>query len=116
MVGWDYPDDYAAFFEQDDATGYLYVANKKKILFDLHIYNRETQIPEVKKKDVEIVRSDDGSKFGVVIWKEIRGIIDVSNGASFKDNHGIQDTRWLSGFDYEFRPDTEGNRRAFICL
>jgi hypothetical protein len=114
MVGWTYHDGYSAYFEQDDATGWFYVSKNRTVILALHIYNRSTQMLEVREKDVEVIRSNDGNKVGVVIWKELRGIIDISESKSFKDNRGIRDEKWLKGFDYDLRPDTQGQSRAFV--
>ena len=39
IVAWK--QDAFFFFEQDDATRYLYIGNQNGILHDLHIYNRQ---------------------------------------------------------------------------
>ena len=114
IVGCDYEDGFSAFFEQDDATGYLYAVKDKKVFQHLHIYNRATQVPEVKEDDVQIIRTDDGRRVAVAIWRELRGIIDVSSGETFKDSKGIVEESWLIGFDYEFKKDTSGITRAFV--
>jgi hypothetical protein len=111
MVGWTYQDGYSAYFEQDGATGWFYISKNRTVIFALHIYNRSTQVPEVREQDVEVIRSKDGNKVGVVIWKELRGIIDIRESKSFKDNRGIRDEEWLKGFDYDLRPDTQGQSR-----
>ena len=114
VIGWDYPDGYSAFFEQDDATGYLYAMKDGVIFQHLHIYNRETQQPAIKEEDVSVIRSHDGSKVGVVIWKELRGIIKLGTAETRKDNRGITNEEWLDGFNYELASDSEGVKRAFI--
>ena len=114
ILGWDYDDGYSAVFEQDDATGYLYAKKNGEIFQYLHIYNRKTQDPQIKEEDVRVIRSDDGSKIGVVIWKELRGVIELNTAETFKDNRGINDEKWLEGFDYLLRADSGGVIRAFL--
>lgn len=64
VIGWNFPDGYSAFFEQDDATGYLYALKDGAIFQHSHIYNRRTQDPPVKEADVLVIRSNDDSKVG----------------------------------------------------
>jgi hypothetical protein len=114
VVGWDYPDGYSAAFEQDDATGYFYALKDETIFQHLHIYNRQTQEPPIKEEHVAVIRSEDGSKVGVVIWRELRGIIKLETSETFKDNAGITEEEWLRGFNYQLRSDDRGVMRAFV--
>lgn len=114
VIGWNFLDGYSAFFEQDDATGYLYALKDGAIFQHLHIYNRGTQDPPVKEADVLVIRSNDDSKVGVVIWEELRGIIRLKTAETFKDNRGITDQEWLAGFAHKLVSDSNGVRRAFI--
>lgn len=114
IVGWNYADGYSAFFEQDDATGYLYVSKDGTIFQHMHIYNRTVQRVQVHEADVAVLRSQNGSKIGVAIWRELRGIIRLETKETFKQNEGITDKLWLSGFEYVLRHDSQGVTRAFI--
>ena len=95
-------DGYSAFFEQDDATGYLYLADREKILYALHIYNRKPSV-EVREGDVDVVWSKAGDKCGVVIHRKLCGVIskqgDLFRPANVLDTDGIADPKWASGFD-----------------
>src|SRR4051812_13193995 len=97
LVGWDYPDGFSAFFGEDDETGYLYVGKGKKIIEHLQIYNVGNNERDIREQDVQVIRSKDGNKFGVVIWKELRGVIDIKNKSAHKDTRGIADPDWLKG-------------------
>ena len=68
---------YDAFFEQDDATGYLYLSDKTGVLYDLHIYNRTPSF-SVEEKDVEVIWTDSGDRCGVVILGKLRGVIGIN--------------------------------------
>src|SRR5579864_3411015 len=74
------PDDYAAFFEDDGETGYLYISDRrlKKIVKHLQIYSKAQISPE--EHDVSVVWSSDGTKCGVIIFNGMRGIIDLEKG------------------------------------
>ena len=99
------PEEYAAFFEDDGETGYLYVSDRRKaeIVQHLQIY-KTSQALGVEEKDVSVVWSRDGSKCGVLIWGGMRGIIDVVNkreGRILVENRTtppINDPEWLNGF------------------
>jgi hypothetical protein len=93
---------YRAFFEQDDATGYLYLGNSKKILHALHIYNRKPEL-NVSEEDVEVIWTDSGERCGVKIFGKLRGVIGI-NGDMYRPAHvmesdGIAEAQWRSGFD-----------------
>jgi len=93
---------YSAFFEQDDRTGYLYISCEGKVLFDLHIYNRDSN-PVVKEEDVDVVWSKDGSRCGVKIFGKLHGVIGI-NGDMHRPEYtmlgdGITKPEWLKGFD-----------------
>jgi hypothetical protein len=59
IVGWEL-NGCRAIFEQDDATGYLYLANSEKILHALHVYNRKPAL-NVAEQDVEVIWTDSGA-------------------------------------------------------
>lgn len=98
------PSGLACVFEDDGETGYLYLydPNGRGVLQDLQIYNRSNEL-NVAEDNVEVVWSSDGSKCGVLIWNEMRGIIDLkrSGKASAKlesrDSPPITDAEWLKG-------------------
>jgi hypothetical protein len=100
------PNEYACFFEDDGVTGYLYLSDRSKgeIIKHLQIYANSAQL-NVTENDVRVVWSRDGSKCGVRIWGEMRGIIDIRNGVegrAFLENRSsppIRDRDWLNGFD-----------------
>ena len=95
-------DGYDAVFEQDDATGYLYLSDKTRILYHLHIYNRKPSFT-VAEKDVQVIWSDSGDRCGVVIFGKLRGVIgvngDMCRPAYVMDSDGIDKPEWLRGFD-----------------
>ena len=102
------PGAISAFFEDDGRTGYLYIydGNQDKIVNALHIYNRSPTV-NVQQDDVFITWSTDLNKCGVVVWDDMRGVIDIRTGESasipLKDRstRGVTDTRWLEGFEQE---------------
>lgn len=99
ITGWKLG-GYSAFFEQDDATGYLYLSNNKKILYDLHIYNRSPEFT-VAEKDVEVVWSEAGDRCGVYIFGRLRGVIgtngDLHRPAYVMRGKGITKREWTRG-------------------
>lgn len=100
------PDGVFGVFEDDGDTGYLYVyePNKSSILQNLHIYNRSTEV-DVQEKDVFVIWSADETKCGVVVWGQMRGIINLAGGRSFRmplrsrGSPGVTDAEWLKGFE-----------------
>ena len=93
---------YDAFFEQDDATGYLYLSDKTGVLYDLHIYNRNPSF-SVAEKDVQVIWTDSGERCGAVIFGKLREIIGL-NGDKYRpayvmESDGILKAEWLRGFD-----------------
>ena len=94
---------YRAFFEQDDATGYLYLADARKVLLDLHIYNRKSSL-NVCEEDVEVIWSESGVRCGVLIRGKLCGVIglngDLCRPAHVLDSEGITDPKWTIGFDF----------------
>jgi hypothetical protein len=96
----------AVVFEDDGETGYLYLFSAKAegITKHLHIYDRSAQL-RVSADDVDVVWSTDESKCAVVIWGQIRGIIDLrlnkEGRVLLKDpsTPGVNDRSWLKGFE-----------------
>ena len=87
---------YGAFFEQDDATGYLYLSDKTGILYHLHIYNRKPSFT-VTEKDVQVIWTDSVDRCGVVIFEKLRGVIGL-NGDKYRpayvlESNGIADPK-----------------------
>ena len=100
ITGWKLG-GYGAFFEQDDATGYLYLSDGEKILFHLHIYNRSEKFT-VAGSDVNVVWNDVGNRCGVFIFGKLRGVIgmngDLCRPACVMKGEGITDPQWTRGF------------------
>jgi hypothetical protein len=100
IVGWELG-GYRAIFEQDDATGYLYLANSEKILHALHIYSRKPAL-NVAEQDVEVIWTDSGDRCGVKIFGKLRGVIgingDIYRPANVMDSDGIVEAKWWRGF------------------
>lgn len=95
-------DGYDAFFEQDDATGYLYLSDQTGILHHLHIYNRKPSFT-VTEKDVQVIWTDRGDRCGVVIFGKLRGVIGI-NGDMYRpayvmESDGVEKPEWRRGFD-----------------
>ena len=92
---------YDAFFEQDDATGYLYLLDKTGVLYDLHIYNRKPSF-SVSEKDVQVIWTDSGDRCGVLIFGKLRGVIgingDLYRPAYVMESDGIAKPEWRRGF------------------
>jgi hypothetical protein len=101
IVGWDL-NGYRAFFEQDDATGYLYLADSEKVLFALHIYNRTPSL-SVNEEDVQVLWTGSGDRCGVMIFGKLRGVIgvngDMHRPAYVMEWDGIVKSEWRRGFD-----------------
>lgn len=78
------------FFEDDGETGYFYFyePDGAGIVDYLHICNYPKK-KGIKKRDVEVVWSKDGSKCGVKVWGKFYGIFDLER--SQKIGHIIQD-------------------------
>jgi hypothetical protein len=93
---------YSAFFEQDDATGYLYLSNAEGVLHALHIYNRKPSL-KVCEEDVEVIWTDSGERCGVLIHGKLCGVIglngDLCRPANVLESNGITDPKWTIGFD-----------------
>jgi hypothetical protein len=90
------------FFEQDDATGYLYVGTLDAIAHALHIYNRKSEL-RVKDGDVEVVLNDDQTRCGVLIFGKLRGVLgfngDAYRPANVMEGDGVTDPNWTKGFE-----------------
>ena len=66
-----------AFFEQDEATGYLYLAEPDyKIRYHLHIYNRSKLT--VTEDQVRVLWNSDQSRCGVYVAGKLRGVIGAN--------------------------------------
>lgn len=63
---------YTAFFEQDDATGYFYLADASGVLYALHIYNCKPSIG-IREEDVRVIWTEHGERCGVVIHEKLCG-------------------------------------------
>jgi hypothetical protein len=95
-----------AFFEHDGLTGYLYVLDltADEVTQYLQVYTCAAAEFEVREPEVQVVWSADSTKCGVVIWGEMRGIIDLAKNltgrafVSSRHSPGINDTEWLRGF------------------
>jgi len=94
-------------FEDDGDTGYLYLYKPEGegIIDHLHIYsNPEKRGLNIKKKDVEVVWSDDKTKCGVKVWGRLFGIFDLASNQKVsvsiqeRDTQPIQDPQLLKGF------------------
>lgn len=102
------PGSLVAFFEDDGATGYLYLFDDAKgaIIRALWVYNRSPTW-EIVEDDVFITWSTDLTKCGVVIWQQMRAVMDVTTGAEHavpitsRDTPGLTEARWLDGFERE---------------
>ena len=92
-------------FEDDGNTGYLYLyePNGRGVVRHLHIYDKSPRL-NVTEDDVVVVWSQDRSKFGVLIWGRMRGIIDIASGREGRvwlenrETPGISDEEWMRGF------------------
>ena len=93
---------YRGFFEQDDATGYLYLADSEKVLFGLHIYNRKASI-NVREEDVQVIWTESGQRCGVLIRGKLCGVIGINGDqcrpAYVLESSGITDPKWTTGFN-----------------
>ena len=93
---------YRTFFEQDDATGYLYLADAEKVLLDLHIYNRKPSLL-IREDEVEVIWAEGGERCGVLICGKLCGVIglngDLCRPAHVLGSEGITDPKWTIGFD-----------------
>lgn len=109
----DGPEDFAAFFEDDGETGYLYISDRrlKKIVKHLQVYNNAKAI-NPQERDISVVWSADGKKCGVIIFGGMRGIIDLGRGiegrSEMRDrlSSPIEDPTWLRGFEQYLRGGT----------
>lgn len=102
------PDGLFGVFEDDGTTGYLYIFDtaREKIATALHIYNR-TPALDVRENDMFVTWSSDCTKCGIVIWGDMRGVIDVKRGVSSsvplrdRSTPGLRDPALLDGFARE---------------
>jgi hypothetical protein len=96
----------AAVFEDEGETGYLYVYSlgAAAVQRHVHIYDRSDAL-QVAKDSVDVLWSTDESKCAVIIWGQLRGIIDLrmrTEGRAWlenRDSPGISDPKWLRGFE-----------------
>jgi hypothetical protein len=92
-------------FEDDGETGYLYLYEPggREVFRHVHVYDRTPDLP-IKPTDVSVIWSEDLTKCGVMIWNQIRGIIDLQGGREGRvwlenrDTPGIAESEWLRGF------------------
>ena len=70
----------------------------------LHIYDRNAQL-RVPADEVDVLWSTDESKCAVVIWGQVRGIIDLRSNKEGRvllkspSTPGVSDPTWLKGFE-----------------
>jgi hypothetical protein len=99
------PNKTFAVFEDDGDSGYLYLfsATDQTVLRILHVYDRSPRLT-VASENVQVMWAAGKTKCGVVIWGEMRGIIDLAHGKEGRvwmedrDTPGIDDRDWLQGF------------------
>jgi Uncharacterized protein conserved in bacteria (DUF2251) len=103
IVGEISPEGLVAFFEQDDATGYLYLADPDyKIREALHVYKRSNF--SVREEQVQVIWSISGNKCGVLIAGLLRAVIGT-NGDQYRppmlslDSEGVGKSEWTEGFE-----------------
>ncbi len=96
------PQGLVAVFEQDDATGYLYLTEANyKVRHALHVYNREKL--SVREQDVRVIWSATGLRCGVVIGGKLRAVIGA-NGDLYRPpmtsmhSTPVEKEEWLEGF------------------
>lgn len=99
------PDGLYGVFEDDGETGYLYLYEPggREVFRHLHIYDRVPNLT-VREQDVCVIWSEDLTKVGVLIWKKMRGIINLATDQEGRiwlenrDTPGIDDSKWMGGF------------------
>jgi hypothetical protein len=93
------------FFEDDGDTGYFYYhePDGAGIIDHLHIYSHPMELG-TRKRDVQVVWSNDLTKCGVKIWGSFYGIFDLASSTKMgilvknKNTKSITDPRLLNGF------------------
>jgi hypothetical protein len=107
------PSGHIAYFEQDDATGYLYICESDyKVLHDLHIYNRARGI-HLCDKSVKVVWDKTSTRAGVLIGGVLRGVLGL-NGDLYRppmismESPGVEKPEWTRGFESAL---TDHNRK-----
>jgi len=105
IVGKIGPRGLIAVFEQDDATGFLYLTEENyKVREALHVFNRSKL--SVKEDDVRVVWNKSGDRCGVMIGGKLRAVIEV-NGDRYRPvmeslcSKPITEREWLTGFPPE---------------
>jgi uncharacterized protein DUF2251 len=99
------PGNLFGVFEDDGATGYLYLYDsvERDVLRHLHIYDGSKRLGAAHE-DVSVVWDGSNQKCGVAIWGKMRGVVDFEKGTegrvwlTDRDTPGIGDREWLSGF------------------
>lgn len=117
VVGSFAPSGHIAHFEQDDATGYLYVCEGDyKVLHALHIYNRSRRI-HLREEQVKVVWDKTGTRAGVFIEGVLRGILGL-NGDAYRPpmtsmrSPGVAKAEWISGFESFLEPTRHRQRKS----
>lgn len=117
VVGSFTPSGHIAYFEQDDATGYLYVCEGDyKVLYALHIYNRSRGI-HLREKSVRVAWDKTGTRAGVLIGGVLRGVLGL-NGDAYRppmislDSSGVEKAEWIRGFESVLRAPRKHTGRA----
>lgn len=70
---------------------------------DIFIYDRVPNLT-VREQDVCVIWSEDLTKVGVLIWKKMRGIINLATDQEGRiwlenrDTPGIDDSKWMGRF------------------
>ncbi len=117
VVGAHSPRGHIAFFEQDDATGYLYVCESDyTILHHLHIYNRFRGI-HLRKKSVKVIWDSKCNRAGVLIDGVLRGVLGL-NGDAYRPpmtslkSRGVTKRSWIRGFESILNPGSSKTKIA----
>jgi len=100
------PEGLVAVFNEDEGAGYLSVFEPRtdEIRASVLVYSRAENVL-VEERDVEVSWSCDFSKCGVVIWGQMRAVIDLANGQELtkplhnRASRGITEPAWLRGFE-----------------
>lgn len=98
-------DSCVGVFEDDGTTGYLYVYDpgNRNILQHVHVYDTSDSLSP-GPDDIILLWDESGCKCGVVIWNQMRAIIDLNKSRPGRawmedpDSPGINDKEWLQGF------------------
>jgi hypothetical protein len=100
------PTGIFAIFSEDAGAGYfcVYQSQPGEVLAQVRIYDSTAKF-SVSSGDLQVLWSSDHKKCGVVIWGRMRAVIEAGTWRSFcppfekRDEPGVSDPEWLSGFD-----------------